>query len=60
MYLKMKKIYMQPQTAILKVETTGVLLSGSDPQANIDKTDGGIAPGSFGTKEQQDWDIWNE
>lgn len=53
----MKKTYMQPQTAVHEIELTQII-AGSEPNANIDKTDDGVAPGSFGTKEQNDWDIW--
>lgn len=59
MYLKMKKIYMQPQTAILKVELTGVLLQASTVGFNSDP-DKALGSGDILTKEQQDWDIWNE
>ncbi|MBR1801344.1 MAG: hypothetical protein IJ767_07655 [Bacteroidaceae bacterium] len=55
----MKKIYMQPQTAILKVELTGVLLQASTVGFNSDP-DKALGSGDILTKEQQDWDIWNE
>jgi len=54
----MKKIYLQPQAvehfAILEEQ----LLTVSDPNAYVDKSDEGIAPENFGTKETVDWDIW--
>ena len=56
----MKKIYIEPQTAVFKTSLSeGVLTQGSLT------TDGATfyqedATGAGMTKEQQDWNIWNE
>ena len=58
MYPTMKKIYIEPQTAVFKTSLSeGVLTQGSLT------TDGATfyqedATGAGMTKEQQDWNIW--
>ena len=55
----MKKNYMKPQMMVVMMEQN-LPIANSDPQASIDKSDPGIAPGSFDTKGRGSWDIWDE
>ncbi len=58
----MKKVYMQPQTAVVMMEHN-LPIAGSDPHLIVDKN-GGAAPGSFETKgdrgSRSDYNVWNE
>lgn len=59
----MKKIYIQPNTVVVKVEQQRpvALVVTSIPQANIDTSDAGIAPGSFGVKRNYvDYNVWDD
>ena len=50
---------MKPQMMVVMMEQN-LPIANSDPQASIDKSDPGIAPGSFDTKGRGSWDIWDE
>ena len=53
----MKKIYLQPEIVVVKIELT-TIVAGSDPNLIVDKN-GGASPDAFGTKDQNDWNIWS-
>ena len=53
----MKKEYLQPRTKAVATKHT-LPIAASAPSLIVDK-DGGAAPGSFETKEQNDWNIWS-
>ena len=55
----MKKIYVSPESLTVQIRPMSILM-GSDPSANIDTEDAGIAPGSFGTKVISDKNIWDD
>lgn len=58
----MKKIYMQPQTAVVMIAQCKPI-AGSNPAEDgvmLDRENDGIAPSSFGTKDQGDWDEWDD
>ena len=46
----MKKIYLQPEIVVVKIELT-TIVAGSDPNLIVDKN-GGASPDAFGTKDQ--------
>lgn len=51
----MKKVYIQPQTAVDQLETE-MLIAESTP---FDKSEGNkLGEGQILTKEQNDWNIW--
>lgn len=54
----MKKIYVSPESLTVQIRPMSILM-GSDPIANIDTEDAGIAPGSFGTKGVSDVNVWD-
>ena len=55
----MKKNYINPQMLVVMMEQN-LPIADSNPQANIDTEDDGIAPGSFGSKRRGSWDVWDE
>lgn len=54
----MKKIYVSPESLTVQIRPMSILM-GSDPAANIDTEDAGIAPGSFGAKVINDKSLWD-
>lgn len=53
----MKKIYIQPQTAVVKT-TPATIIASSDPVVGVN-TSGSINAAELDTK-YDDWNIWNE
>ena len=52
----MKKIYMQPETAVVKIELTTLIAPSLlyDPSQQVEGNN------DIGTKGRVDWDIWDE
>ena len=54
----MKKTYISPETLMVHLAPTKVLMF-SNPNANVDTSDPGKAPGDFETKGISDVNVWD-
>ena len=53
----MKKVYIQPQIAVVKIELTTIVAGSIVFDKNVNNK---LGEGDIMTKEQNDWNIWND
>ena len=53
----MKKIYLQPEIAVVKIELTTIVTGSIVFDRNVDNK---LGDGQILTKDQNDWNIWND